>query len=86
MLDGSSSGSDTESSTNRNTSKLNQKQPIANAGGDKNVSNKSEIMVAPLPIATPRVQGLALTPTASTRRAKMVLSKNLFWIVMISQR
>ena len=32
-------------------------------------------MVAPLPIATPRVQGLALTPTTSTRRAKMVLSK-----------
>ena len=76
VLDGTSSGSDTESSTNPETPpKLNQKQPIANAGGDKNVSNKSEIMVAPLPIATPRVQGLALTPTASTRRAKMVLSK-----------
>lgn len=76
VSDGSSSGSDTESSTNPETPpKLNQKQPIANAGGDKNVSNKSEIMVAPLPIATPRVQGLALTPTASTRRAKMVLSK-----------
>lgn len=76
VSDGSSSGSDTESSTNPETPpKLNQKQPIANAGGDKNVSNKSEIMVAPLPIATPRVQGLALTPTTSTRRAKMVLSK-----------